>query len=158
MATNTEVRSILKNHLTKFVINTLLKKKMGIFNKLFGSEEKESKEEKQALPWQELKSIAQLDTIAKASETRTQAIFKHSTRCGISRMVIRNFENSFDIPEGQVDLYYLDLLNHRDISSEIAATFQVFHESPQFIVIRNGVAVHHASHSAITPQVLHQFI
>jgi len=73
-------------------------------------------------------------------------------------MVIRNFENSFDISENQVDLYYLDLLNYRDISSEISAKFQVFHESPQFIIIRNGVAVHHASHSAITPQVLHQFV
>ncbi|MDY8138238.1 bacillithiol system redox-active protein YtxJ [Aquimarina sp. 2201CG5-10] len=131
---------------------------MGIFNKLFGSENQESKEEKQALPWQELKSLSQLDQIAKASKTKTQAIFKHSTRCGISRMVIRNFESSFDLTEDQVDLYYLDLLNHRDISSEIAAKFQVFHESPQFIVIRNNVAVHHSSHSMITPQVLHEFV
>jgi bacillithiol system protein YtxJ len=73
-------------------------------------------------------------------------------------MVIRNFESSFDSTEDQIDLYYLDLLNHRDVSSEIAAKFQVFHESPQFIVIRNGVMVHHSSHSSITPQVLHQFV
>ncbi|WP_298540950.1 bacillithiol system redox-active protein YtxJ [uncultured Aquimarina sp.] len=131
---------------------------MGLFGKIFGSENKEPKEEKQALPWQELKSLEQLDTIANASSTKTQAIFKHSTRCGISSMVIRNFESSFDLSEDQVDLYYLDLLNHRDVSSEISAKFQVYHESPQFIVIRNGVAVHHASHSAITPQVLHQFV
>lgn len=131
---------------------------MGLFGKIFGSDDKEPKEEKQALPWQELKSIDQLDQIAEASKTKTQAIFKHSTRCGISRMVISNFEDSFDLSENQVDLFYLDLLNHRDISSEIAAKFQVFHESPQFIIIRNGVAVHHASHSTITPQVLHQFV
>ncbi|WP_299220578.1 bacillithiol system redox-active protein YtxJ [uncultured Aquimarina sp.] len=131
---------------------------MGLFGKIFGSEDKEPKEEKQALPWQELKSLEQLNQITDASSTKTQAIFKHSTRCGISRMVIRNFENSFDITENQVDLYYLDLLNYRDVSSEISAKFQVYHESPQFIVIRNGVAVHHASHSAITPQVLHQFV
>ncbi|MEW7290491.1 bacillithiol system redox-active protein YtxJ [Aquimarina sp. 2304DJ70-9] len=131
---------------------------MGIFGKIFGSEEKEPKEEKQALPWQELKSIEQLNEIEKASKTKTQAIFKHSTRCGISRMVIRNFEGSFDLTENEVDLYYLDLLNYRDISSEVAARFQVFHESPQFIVIRNGETVHHSSHSAVTPQVLHQFV
>lgn len=131
---------------------------MGIFGKLFGSEEKESKQEKQALPWQVLNSISQLEDIAEASKTKTQAIFKHSTRCGISRMVIRNFESSFDLAEDQIDLYYLDLLNHRDVSAEVAAKFQVFHESPQFIVIRNGVTVHHSSHSMITPQVLHQFV
>ncbi|KAA1243528.1 bacillithiol system redox-active protein YtxJ [Aquimarina sp. RZ0] len=131
---------------------------MGIFNKIFGSENKEPKEEKQALPWQELKSIDQLSAINKASRTKTQAIFKHSTRCGISRMVIRNFESGFDLTEEDIDLYYLDLLNHRDISSEISAKFQVYHESPQFIVIKNGQVVHHSSHSAITPQVLHQFV
>lgn len=131
---------------------------MGIFGKLFGSEEKVPKQEKQALPWQALNSISQLEEITEASKTKTQAIFKHSTRCGISRMVIRNFESSFDSTEDQIDLYYLDLLNHRDVSSEIAAKFQVFHESPQFIVIRNGVMVHHSSHSSITPQVLHQFV
>ncbi len=131
---------------------------MGLFGKLFGSEEKEPKEEKQALPWQELTSVGQLDHIAEASKTKTQAIFKHSTRCGISSMVIRNFESSFDLEGDQVDLYYLDLLNYRDVSAEIAARFQVFHESPQFIVVRNGETVHHSSHSMITPQVLHQFI
>ncbi|MBW1297544.1 bacillithiol system redox-active protein YtxJ [Aquimarina litoralis] len=131
---------------------------MGLFGKLFGSEDSEPKEEKQALPWQELKSLDQLDTIADASNVKTQAIFKHSTRCGISRMVIKNFESGFDVSENQVDLYYLDLLNHRDISSEIAAKFQVYHESPQFIVIRNGETVYHASHSSIDPQVLHKFI
>jgi bacillithiol system protein YtxJ len=131
---------------------------MGIFGKLFGSEEKNPKQKKQALPWQVLNSISQLEEITKASKVKTQAIFKHSTRCGISRMVIRNFESSFDVIENQIDLYYLDLLNHRDVSTEIAEKFQVFHESPQFIVIRNGVVVHHSSHSMITPQVLHKFV
>ncbi len=131
---------------------------MGLFGKIFRTENKESKEEKQALPWQEITTVEQLNSIVETSKTKTQAIFKHSTRCGISKMVINNFESSFDLTEDQVDLYYLDLLNHRDISSEIAAKFQVFHESPQFIVIRNGETVHHASHSMITPQVLHQFI
>ncbi len=131
---------------------------MGLFGKLFGSEEKEPKEEKQALPWQEITALEQVDQIEEASKTKTQAIFKHSTRCGISRMVIRNFESSFDVEGNQIDLYYLDLLNYRDVSSEIATRFQVFHESPQFIVIRNGETVHHSSHSMITPQVLHQFI
>ncbi len=131
---------------------------MGIFNKLFGSEEKTLKEEKQVIPWQALTSTEQLDEILKASKVRPQAIFKHSTRCGISKMVIRNFESSFDLADEQIDLYYLDLLNHREVSNEVSAKFQVFHESPQFIVIRDEQTVHHSSHSTITPQVLHQFI
>lgn len=132
---------------------------MGIFNKIFGSgDDQEKKEDKSPLPWQKLTTIEQLNVIDEASKTKTQAIFKHSTRCGISRMVIQNFERSFDLADNDIDLYYLDLLNYRDVSSEISARFQVYHESPQFIVIKNGTTVHHSSHSAITPQVLHQFI
>ncbi len=131
---------------------------MGILGKIFGSGEKEPKEEKEALPWKQITSMEQLSKINEASATKPQVIFKHSTRCGISRMVIRNFESSFDIDEGKIDLYYLDLLSYRDISSEIASRFQVFHESPQLIIVKNGATVHHSSHSMITPQVIHEFI
>ncbi|UZO80806.1 bacillithiol system redox-active protein YtxJ [Aquimarina sp. ERC-38] len=133
---------------------------MGIFKSLFGdsSSNKKENENQKLIPWKELKSSDQLKTIREDSKNRTQAIFKHSTRCGISKMALRNFESSFDLEGEQVDLYYLDLLNHKDISQDIAAEFQVFHESPQFIVIRNGETVHHSSHSAITPQVLYQYI
>lgn len=131
---------------------------MGILGKIFGSGEKEPKEEKQPLPWRKLTTIQQLDNISKASTSRPQVIFKHSTSCGISRMVIRNFESSYDIADGAIDLYYLDLLSYREVSSEIAARFQVFHESPQLIIIKNKVTAHHASHNMITPQVIHQLI
>lgn len=131
---------------------------MGIFKNLFGSLEGSDSKDTPSVPWKELKDKDQLKEIRKNSHQRTQAIFKHSTRCGISKMVLRNFETDFDIEGQQIDLYYLDLLNHKDISQEIAAEFQVFHESPQFIVIRNGETVHHSSHSAITPAVLHQYV
>ena len=132
---------------------------MGLLGKLFGSNsDQEGDKDKKALPWQELKQVDQLDTIQKESSSKTQAIFKHSTRCGISKMALRNFEGSFDLDEKQVDLFYLDLLNHRDISDEISAKFQVLHASPQFLVIRNGEVVHHSSHGEISPQVLHQHV
>jgi bacillithiol system protein YtxJ len=35
------------------------------------------------------------------------AIFKHSTRCSISRMALKQFENEFDFP---VTPYFLDQL------------------------------------------------
>ena len=47
-------------------------------------------------------------------------------------------------------MYYLDLLNYRDISNEIGYEFQVMHQSPQFLLIHNKVAVLHASHYDIT--------
>ncbi|SHH76256.1 bacillithiol system redox-active protein YtxJ [Winogradskyella jejuensis] len=128
---------------------------MGLFNKLFNSSS-ESKEEK-ALPWQALTTVSQLDEIEKRSLGKTQLIFKHSTRCGISRMVMNQFVSIYDL-DLNADLYYLDLLNYREVSNETGYKFQVLHQSPQLLVIRNGVAVAHASHGGINELELGKFV
>ncbi|MBC8756214.1 bacillithiol system redox-active protein YtxJ [Kordia sp. YSTF-M3] len=131
---------------------------MGIFNKMFGSSDASETPEPSKLQWTPLTNVDQLDTIVEESKTQPVAIFKHSTRCGISRMVIKQFESSYDLEENQMKVYYLDLLNYRPISEEIAAKFQVWHESPQLVVLKNGVTVAHASHSQINALSLEQYI
>lgn len=125
---------------------------------LFGSKDSSEKKEKEALPWDQLTAMEQLDTIVEESKTTPVAIFKHSTRCGISRMVLRNFESTYNIEPTQMKLYYLDLLNYRNISDEVGYKFQVVHQSPQLIVIKNGVAVAHASHHSIRAEELTKFV
>ena len=129
---------------------------MSLLNKLFGGSS-EPKEEK-ILPWIALTSLEQLVTIAENSKTKTQVIFKHSTRCGISSMVIKQFEKAYDLSENNLDLYYLDLLNYRDVSNEIAIKFKVMHQSPQLLVIKNGVVVAHDSHGAINTMNLNGIV
>jgi len=124
---------------------------MGFFNKLFNSDNDGGRSTK-AVSWIPLNDTAQLDEIVEASKTKTVAIFKHSTRCGISSMVIRQFEGSYDVPEDVADVYYLDLLQFRSISNEIASRFGVFHQSPQLIIFKNGEVVFHTSHSDINAQ------
>ena len=119
---------------------------MGIFDKLFGLNQTE---EVIAIPWNELSSLEQLDTIVEESKKKHVVIFKHSTRCGTSRMVLRQFEKNFALEDEQVKLYFLNLLNYREISNEIAIRFQAFHQSPQLLVIKNGQTVLHASHYQI---------
>ena len=89
---------------------------MGLFNKMFGSSE--PKEEK-VLPWQALTDVSQLSEIEKRSNGKTQLVFKHSTRCGISRMVMNQFVSMYDL-DLNADLYYLDLLNYREVSNWIS--------------------------------------
>ena len=83
---------------------------MGLFNKVFGGNN-EVKEEK-LLPWIPLNDLQQLDFIQKKSITKTQIIFKHSTRCGTSSMVMRQFVETYDLTVNGLDLYHLDLLNY----------------------------------------------
>lgn len=132
---------------------------MGILDNLFNKEKKEPAEQETSTPWIDLNEMEQLDKIEKISEEKTVAILKHSTRCGVSRMVLRMFESDYNLEEnGPVKLYFLDLITHRDISNEIAERFKVRHESPQLIVIKNGEVVHHSSHQGISARKLNELI
>lgn len=127
---------------------------MGLLNRLFG--EKTEREEK-VLPWIPLNDEAQIDYIRQKSRITSQVIFKHSTRCGISSMVQRQFIKDYNFGEKELDLYYLDILSYRNVSNLVAEKFQLMHESPQLLVIKNGELVAHASHGQINEVDLERF-
>jgi bacillithiol system protein YtxJ len=129
---------------------------MGLFDKLFNSSSETI--DKKELQWIQLNSINQLNKIKDKSTNKTQIIFKHSTRCGTSRMVLKQFERNYIFSENEIDIYYLDLITYRDVSNKIESQFNVFHESPQLLVVKNGVVVAHSSHGAINNINLAQFI
>ncbi|UAB84035.1 bacillithiol system redox-active protein YtxJ [Zunongwangia sp. SCSIO 43204] len=131
---------------------------MGIFDKMFGGGENESNNQSK-VNWRPLTDISEVEVAEMESQQQLVAILKHSTRCGISRMVLRQFENSYDIPEdAEVKLYFLDLLSHRDISNEIADRFKVRHESPQLIILQQKEVVHHSSHQDIDVNNIKEFL
>lgn len=97
--------------------------------------------------WIFLTSEEQLGQIIEKSATVPQVIFKHSTRCSISSMVLDRLERS-KAPEA-VDFYYLDLIAHRGLSNKIAEMFHVHHESPQVLLVKNGECTYDESHMGI---------
>jgi bacillithiol system protein YtxJ len=129
---------------------------MGLFNKIFGDSNSEKIDSK--LNWNDLNELDQLDILIEESEKKAILIFKHSTRCGISRMVLNGFERDFDTLDDKVKLYYLDILNYRDLSNEISSRFGIWHESPQLLIFRNGKVVYHASHGQIDAKNVEKFI
>ena len=102
-----------------------------------------------SMKWKHLTSIDDLDTAIVSSENRTVVLFKHSTRCSISRMALKMFESDWDESLAEVDAHFLDLLEHRDISASITEKLGVSHQSPQMIVLQAGRSVHHENHSSI---------
>lgn len=128
---------------------------MSLFNNFFGSTPQEETNSK--INWLQLTDISQLDEIEDASNSKLVLIFKHSTRCSISRMALRQFENEFEANENVLP-YYLDLLNHRDISNEIAIKFSVVHQSPQLLIISKEKCIHNTSHSDIDAGVIKNYL
>ncbi len=128
---------------------------MGFFSNLFKvSEPKETK----SLPWIALTDLQQLHDIIERSKIKTQVVFKHSTRCGASRMVLNRFIDTYELTENDLDLYFLDLINYRSVSNEVGYKFQVMHESPQLLIIKDGVLVAHGSHSGVNAIELENFL
>ena len=97
--------------------------------------------------WIELNGLLQVDSIREKSGEKPLDIFKHSSRCAVSSLVLNKLEKSACSPAA--DFYFLYLIKHRDVSDKIAEEFSVYHESPQILVIRNGECIYDESHFAI---------
>lgn len=125
---------------------------MSFFKNIFNSSDDANSNENKII-WNELTDLVQLNEIITISNEKPVAIFKHSTRCSVSRMALKQFENEFNSSD-KVTPYFLDLIAHRDISNEIATRFGVYHQSPQLILIKEGKAIYNVSHSDIDAEEL----
>lgn len=100
--------------------------------------------------WKHLTTIDQLTEIDTLSKERSVLIFKHSTRCSISHAALGRFERNWENEKSPLlEVYYLDLLQHRDVSDAIATRYALEHQSPQALIIRNGKCVFSQTHSGI---------
>jgi bacillithiol system protein YtxJ len=120
---------------------------MSLFNSVFGSSENQNANSNN-INWIALQDLGQLNEIIAVSNEKPVVIFKHSTRCSVSRMALKQFENEYDAADA-TENYFLDLIAYRDVSNAIASRFSVFHQSPQLLLIKDGIAVYNASHSDI---------
>ena len=99
--------------------------------------------------WFELSTIAGLEKIIADSMSSAQIIFKHSTRCIISSIALKNFEHEWNTDEHEAGLHLLDLIQFREVSNRIAEQLDVVHQSPQIIVLEQGEVTLHRSHQSI---------
>jgi len=112
-----------------------------------------------SLKWNRLESLQQLSEIQQKSKEQPVLIFKHSTRCNISKTALDRLERNWNTEEAKdLQPYYLDLIAHRDVSNTIADAFQVQHESPQVLIIQNGQSVYDKSHLEIDFKSIKSFV
>jgi bacillithiol system protein YtxJ len=101
------------------------------------------------MSWKILSVPNQVSEIIEVSRQKPQLFFKHSTRCSISTMALSRFEKSGILTNEHLDCWYLDLLEFRQISSEIEKLTKVIHQSPQAILVHNEQMVYAESHGMI---------
>jgi bacillithiol system protein YtxJ len=111
-------------------------------------------EKKSSINWNKLETISELEMAIEKSFEIPVLLFKHSIRCSISSMALYRTESGWDLPQEKVMPFYLDLISHRDVSNSIAEKLNVFHASPQIILVKNGKAVLDASHNEIRVELI----
>tara|TARA_B110000977_G_C10949259_1_gene444017 strand:- start:585 stop:800 length:216 start_codon:yes stop_codon:yes gene_type:complete len=71
-------------------------------------------------------------------------------------MALNRFEGSNDL-EG-VQAFYLDIINFRSISNQLALDYDVQHQSPQLLLIRANECIYNASHNSISIDAIKAFL
>ena len=102
--------------------------------------------------WNEPEKASAVPSILEASSKRPQLIYKHSYRCSRCVLAKDNIEEVGQKITGQADLHFIDVIESRPLSNQIAETLEVRHESPQLLLVHQGEVVWHASHSQITSE------
>lgn len=123
---------------------------MSFFNKIFGGDDSHNL----LSFWKEIVSEDDLQKAVNNSFDKKVVIFKHSTRCFISKMVLKKFEKEVMNSDKVAEYYFLDLIAHRDLSNKIADDFEVVHQSPQMIILENGKVLNNASHQSISVHLI----
>jgi bacillithiol system protein YtxJ len=100
--------------------------------------------------WNNIKSVDDIAEAVMQSNAGDVLIYKHSSRCGVCWAAKRRLET---VDTDQLPIYMVDVIADRALSNMIADRFDVTHESPQAILLRNGEAVIVKSHSSIRPEV-----
>lgn len=78
-------------------------------------------------------------------------IFKHSPRCSISNMAKARFERHWPT-DLKTPVYLVDVILQRPLSNAIASKFNIEHQSPQVLVIKNNKCIYTESHNGISAE------
>ena len=100
----------------------------------------------------ELISDSQLEEIQQGVAAY---IYKHSTQCPVSSLARKQVER-FQQKHPEVQVYRLDVVEHRSLSDRVATNWGVRHESPQVLIVKGPQLLWSGSHFQVTLRKLEQ--
>jgi bacillithiol system protein YtxJ len=105
----------------------------------------------------ELRQERDLEKLLERSHKDPVVIFKHSTQCSRSSAAYEEFQ-AFMGDNPATPCVTVLVIEDRELSDELEERFGIRHESPQAIVISNGVPIWHANHFKVTARALEEAI
>jgi bacillithiol system protein YtxJ len=104
--------------------------------------------------WHGISTEQQFDDVVKSSNQKPQVIYKHSPRCAISYLALKNVESLPSTDKEKADFHMVDVVGQRPISMHISDTLSIRHESPQLFIIKDGEIIWHGSHHQVKSEVI----
>lgn len=106
------------------------------------------------LHWFNPSSVEELDTLTNDTSSPL-LVFKHSERCPVSRMALKQFENEFNLEN--VKLVFIEVRESRDLSNFIAEKWNIIHQSPQALIQDTNKNHTSFSHNGISVEKIKAF-
>jgi bacillithiol system protein YtxJ len=107
---------------------------------------------------EKMTELTRLPDFARSANTAKEEpvlIFKHSTTCPISGRAAQRIDKLFrESKEPLPTFYMVKVIESRPVSQLIAEHYEVKHESPQILLLKDGEAVWNTSHDEITAEAV----
>ena len=97
-----------------------------------------------------LADLSELEAAIAESRQRPVLIFKHSRNCGISCEAYDELHAHIAEAGAEASYNVITVQHHRSVSDAATTLLGVRHETPQAILLKDGVPVWNASHFRIT--------
>lgn len=110
------------------------------------------------MKWRTITTEEDIEEMVRQSQSTACLVYKHSTRCTMSEMIKYILEEEWDFGETELIPYYLDILAHKKLAAKIADDFQVYHQSPQVLLIQEGECTFDEDHKAISVEEIREHL
>ena len=100
-----------------------------------------------------MRQLESSDQIDEAADQEMAVLFKHSSVCPVSSSAFEELtrvEASF----GQLPFYLIRVIEDKELSRQVAERWDIPHQSPQLILLKEGEAIWHTSHFRVTAHAL----
>lgn len=97
---------------------------------------------------------AELEEAIASSKERPVLFFKHSQTCGLSAQAFDELDAWLAEATDEPHVYIVTVQTHRHLSNALVSRFNVRHETPQVLLVRDGVCTWHGAHFRVTSRTV----
>ena len=111
------------------------------------------------MKWNTITKLEHLNEIREDSFNKPVLIFKNSLNCNVSADALDLIEENWKTDdELMIKPYLVDVIKNRPLSMQIAEDYNIKHQSPQVLLIKNGECIYSKTHWNISYEELKETV